>query len=92
MPGVTVTFKSSQDDAEKEAEIVIQGAHLMMGYLHEIDNKENRLAKKTEILTGDLGFKDSKGNIYLRPRKDDFFKKSGFKFLASFLKNSVRKE
>jgi phosphosulfolactate synthase len=92
LPGITVSLKSSKDDADGEGEITVQGSHIMMGYLHEIDNVKNGSSKPNEILTGDLGLKDSKEHFYLRSRKDDFFKKSGFKVYPIEIENIVQEK
>jgi phosphosulfolactate synthase len=92
LPGISVNLKASKEDTDGEGEIAIQGAHIMLGYMHEIDSKENGSSKTNEILSGDLGLKNSNGNFYLRPRKDDFFKKSGFKVYPIEIENIVQEK
>jgi len=92
LPGITVNLKSSNKDAEGEGELAIQGKHIMIGYLSDIDAKKHKSSRPSEILSGDLGLKDNHENYYLRPRKDDFFKKSGFKVYPIEIENIVQEK
>jgi long-chain acyl-CoA synthetase len=79
LPGITIEAWHSDGRpvlASDPAELVVTGPSVMRGYL---DDPEATAAVLTErgLRTGDLGYFDSKGRVYVVGRKDDVVKVSG---------------
>jgi long-chain acyl-CoA synthetase len=79
IPGVEVTI---QDDSGKVlgtrevGELCVRGGNVMMGYLNQPE--ETRKAFRGEwLLTGDVGYKDEDGYIYITDRKKDMLLVNG---------------
>ena len=79
VPGVEVTI---QDDlgkilpAPEVGELCVRGGNVMLGYLNQPE--ETKLAFRGEwLLTGDVGYKDEDGYIYITDRKKDMLLVNG---------------
>ncbi len=79
IPGVEVTI---QDDSGKilgtreVGELCVRGGNVMMGYLNQPE--ETRKAMRDNwLLTGDVGYKDEDGYIYITDRKKDMLLVNG---------------
>lgn len=76
-PLPNVEVKISEESEEKMGEILIRGSSAMNGYY------EGHTFKKVEIgsyiMTGDLGYLDQKGRLYLTGRKKNFINFNGHK-------------
>lgn len=58
-------------------EIVIRGPNVMLGYCEEIEKGRTNDYEKDWFFTGDMGFKDEEGFVYVRGRRRDFVKVLG---------------
>ena len=75
-------IKNKKNFKEKEiGEICMSGKCVASGYLGHIKNKRNfiELNGKSSYLTGDIGYFDSKGYLYILGRKDNTVKISGYR-------------
>ena len=63
---------------EVEGEIRISGPLVSPGYLNPEDQEKGKLINDT-ILTGDIGYRDRDGFIYITGRKNDIIARGGFK-------------
>jgi long-chain acyl-CoA synthetase len=54
----------------RKGEIIVKGPQLMKGYLNDSENT-NKVIKSGWLYTGDTGFKDEKGYIYIVGRKNE---------------------
>jgi long-chain acyl-CoA synthetase len=79
IPGVEVTI---QDDfgkllATREVgELCVRGGNVMMGYLNQPEETKNAFRGQW-LLTGDVGYKDEEGYIYITDRKKDMLLVNG---------------
>ena len=74
-------------------EICMSGKCVASGYLGHIKNKRNfiELNGKSSYLTGDIGYFDSKGYLYILGRKDNTVKISGYRVDTLEIQNIVNK-
>lgn len=72
------------DDKEHElpdgeiGEIIASGENVMLGYLNKSE-ATNDAIKDGWLYTGDLGYKDAEGYLYIKGRKDDIIKYLGYR-------------
>ena len=59
-------------------EIVIRGPNIMMGYYRDETETDRVLSKQGWLRTGDLGFVDGNGNLYITGRAKEMIIRSGF--------------
>ncbi|MFJ6610142.1 class I adenylate-forming enzyme family protein [Streptomyces sp. NPDC091289] len=66
-----------------EGEIIVRGPHLMAGYWLSEELTAARFARRpdgtAELRTGDFGWMDREGFLYVRGRTDDIYKQNGFR-------------
>lgn len=81
---VPSTELSIRDDEGKEVaqgehgEIWVRGPQIMQGYWHNPEETQRVLTADGWLLTGDIGYIDSKGYVYLADRKKELILVSGF--------------
>lgn len=79
IPDVEVTIQNELGDLLKEREVgelCVRGGNVMMGYLNQPE--ETRKVMRGEwLLTGDVGYKDEDGYIYITDRKKDMLLVNG---------------
>jgi long-chain acyl-CoA synthetase len=81
MPDVIVRFVDAGDpDKEipygQEGEVVVKGPQVMQGYWNNLKGTAEMI-KDGWLYTGDIGYMDADGYIYLTSRKKDLIKPSG---------------
>ncbi len=64
-----------------DGEILVDGPNVMMGYYHN-DSATSASYNATWFRTGDIGYIDKDGFLYVTDRKKDLLKTSGGKFIA----------
>jgi len=74
-----------------DGEIIIRGPNVMHGYYGHPDASAQVL-KDGWFLTGDVGYLDEQGRLYITDRKKDLFKLSNGKYVAPQLIESFIKE
>lgn len=67
MQGVTVKIENP-DPVTQEGEIVVSGPNVMKGYYKDEEKTAEVFTKDGFFRTGDLGYRDSKGILYIRGR------------------------
>jgi long-chain acyl-CoA synthetase len=78
------TIISIRDDAGRElpqgssGEICVQGPQVMRGYWNRPDETENVMLPGGVLRTGDLGYMDPRGFVFIEDRKKDMILVSGF--------------
>lgn len=74
----------------EEGEIVANGSLLCKGYYREPEKTE-KLFSEWGLRTGDIGYIDEEGFIYVTGRSDDVFKVNGQKVSATVISDTVLK-
>ncbi|HPC48393.1 MAG TPA: class I adenylate-forming enzyme family protein, partial [Deltaproteobacteria bacterium] len=79
IPGVSVSIRDDEGNelgAGVVGNICAQGPNIMQGYWGD-DEETARVLRPWGLVTGDLGYKDADGYIYLTGRKKDMLKIGG---------------
>lgn len=72
----------------KEGEIVVTGENIMQGYFNK-PNETNEVLKDGWLLTGDIGYLDKDGFLYITGRKKDIIKYLGYRISPVEIENSI---
>lgn len=64
-------------------ELAIRGPQVMSGYWHQTEETKAVFTKDHFFMTGDIGYRDSEGFLYLKERKKDMIDISGLKVYPS---------
>lgn len=91
LDGMTVTIRNSKEEKSSPGElgqVFVQGPNLMTGY---INNNEANNKSMTEhgFATGDYGFLDNDGYLFLKGRDDDIFKVGGEKVSVKMIEDAI---
>lgn len=78
---------SAQD---KTGEIIYSGPNVMMGYANRLDDLANGDELKGILHTGDIGYKDSDGDLYITGRSSRFIKIYGLRFNLDQIENTIK--
>ena len=65
----------------EDGEMLIRGANVMRGYYGHAD-LTSAVMDKGWFATGDVGYQDESGHLYITDRKKDLFKLSNGKYIA----------
>jgi o-succinylbenzoate---CoA ligase len=78
MPGMDVRIVAEGNDMPQgtEGEILVRGATVMRGYLHD-DDATARALRDGWLHTGDIGFLDAAGGLHVLDRRDDLVVSGG---------------
>jgi long-chain acyl-CoA synthetase len=79
IPGVEVTIQDEFGKilpAREVGELCVRGGNVMIGYLNQPDETKKALRGEW-LLTGDVGYKDEDGYIYITDRKKDMLLVNG---------------
>jgi long-chain acyl-CoA synthetase len=93
LPGVTVTIRS--DDGSvcpvgEVGEICVEGPNVMLGYLNDPDATAKKI-RNGVLYTGDKGFFDADGFVYISGRADEMVKVGGEKIYPVELENAIER-
>ncbi|MES0488484.1 MAG: class I adenylate-forming enzyme family protein [Leptospirales bacterium] len=89
--GMSVTIRGSKLEllpAGETGEVFIQGPNLMKGYINNPEANEKSMTS-VGFATGDFGYLDSDGCLYLKGRKDDIFKVGGEKVSVKMIEEAL---
>jgi long-chain acyl-CoA synthetase len=81
LPGVRVVIDTSVTGDEREGEIVVYGPNVMIGYHRRPEENEKTLTKDGGLRTGDLGYLDEDGFLYISGRIKEQFKLENGKYV-----------
>lgn len=79
LEGITVTITDEQGnavEAGKTGELVVSGDNVMMGYWRQ-PGEEAEVLRDGRLFTGDLGYKDQEGFVFIVGRKKEIIKSGG---------------
>lgn len=78
LKGIEVKIMAEKQEASayEQGEIYVKGPNVMMGY-YKNEEKTKQTLVDGYLLTGDLGWLDSDGYLYVKGRKDNMIIKSG---------------
>lgn len=91
LPGMEISIRneSGQEvDVEEMGEVHVTGKCLMQGYLNNSQANEKSM-KPYGFATGDIGYIDSEGYLYLQGRCDDIMKVGGEKVSAKMIEEEI---
>ncbi|MBP5253857.1 MAG: acyl--CoA ligase [Lachnospiraceae bacterium] len=92
-PGVEGVLKAPGGEAVtepfKEGEICVKGYPLMLGYLEDDGSLDRPLDPEGFFHTGDLGYRDPEGNVYITGRCKDIIIRGGENLSCSRIATSV---
>jgi len=78
--------------AEKDGEILIRGKNVMQGYYNKPEETAKALDAEGFYHTGDVGYEDEDGHLYVTDRLKDLFKLSNGKYVAPLQVESLLKQ
>lgn len=79
VPDVEVTIQNESGDilpAREVGELCVRGGNVMLGYLNQPE-ETSKVMRGEWLLTGDVGYKDEDGYIYITDRKKDMLLVNG---------------
>ena len=79
IPGVRIEIDKAATGDEKNGEIVVYGHNVMQGYHGLPEENEKVFTKDGGFRTGDMGYLDAEGFLYLIDRKKDMIDSGGVK-------------
>jgi long-chain acyl-CoA synthetase len=88
---IGIPFEGIEMRIAEDGEILIRGENVMRGYYGQPEATAAVL-KDGWLYTGDVGYKDKQGHVYITDRKKDLFKLSNGKYVAPQLIESLLKE
>ncbi|MBK7976567.1 MAG: AMP-binding protein [Deltaproteobacteria bacterium] len=81
IPGVRVAIDTSLGDAPGQGEIVVYGPNVTQGYYRRPEENEKVLTADGGLRTGDLGYFDADGFLYVTGRIKEQYKLSNGKYV-----------
>jgi acyl-CoA synthetase (AMP-forming)/AMP-acid ligase II len=69
-------------------EIIVRGPHIMKGYWN-LSEETEKVLKDSWVYTGDLGYTDSKGYVFLVDRKKDMIISGGFNIYSKEIEEVI---
>jgi long-chain acyl-CoA synthetase len=93
LPGTTVTIRS--DDGAvcpvgEVGEICVEGPNVMLGYLNDPEATSKKI-RNGVLYTGDKGFFDADGYLYISGRADEMVKVAGEKIYPVEIENALER-
>jgi long-chain acyl-CoA synthetase len=93
LPGVAVSIRRDDDSVcpvGEIGEVCVEGPNVMLGYLNDPANAAKKL-RAGVLYTGDKGFFDADGYLYIAGRADDMMKVGGEKVYPVELENAIER-
>jgi long-chain acyl-CoA synthetase len=93
LPGVSVTIRGDDDTVcplGEVGEICVEGPNVMLGYLNDPETTAKKV-RQGALYTGDKGFFDADGYLYISGRADEMLKVGGEKVYPIELENAIER-
>ena len=93
LPGLMVTIRRDDDGicpAGEVGEVCVAGPNVMLGYLNDVESTTRKI-RNGILYTGDKGFLDADGYLYIVGRADDMVKVAGEKIYPVELENAIER-
>jgi long-chain acyl-CoA synthetase len=93
LPGVTVTVRGEEGNlcsVGEIGEICVEGPNVMLGYLNDPEATAKKI-RNGLLYTGDKGFFDADGYLYISGRADEMVKVGGEKIYPVELENAIER-
>jgi long-chain acyl-CoA synthetase len=93
LPGSTVTIRNEDGSVcpvGEVAEICVEGPSVMLGYLNDLEGTARKI-RNGVLYTGDKGFFDADGYLYISGRADDMVKVAGEKIYPVEIENALER-
>jgi long-chain acyl-CoA synthetase len=93
IPEVTVTIRGDDGSVcpiSEIGEVCVEGPNVMLGYLNDPEATAKKI-RKGVLYTGDKGFLDADGYLYLSGRADEMVKVGGEKVYPVELENAIER-
>jgi len=93
LPGVTVTIRSDDGGVcpvGEIGEVCVEGPNVMLGYLNDSEATAKKI-RDGVLYTGDKGFLDADGYLYISGRSDEMVKVGGEKIYPVELENAIER-
>lgn len=91
LPSVKIRIARSngKDSARGEVgEVFVKGNNVMTGYFDDVE-RTRKTVKKGWLHTGDLGYIDRNGRLYIKGRKDDLIIRAGMNIYPAEIENTL---
>ncbi|MFT3767097.1 MAG: long-chain fatty acid--CoA ligase [Minicystis sp.] len=82
IPGVKIVIDKSKADDNKQGEIMVYGPNVMMGYYNRDQENKEVFTDDKGFRTGDLGYVDDDGFLYITGRIKEQYKLENGKYVA----------
>lgn len=82
IPGVTVRIDTRRGEAPGQGEIIVYGPNVMLGYLNLPEETAQTLTEDGGLRTGDLGYLDDDGFLYVSGRISELYKLDNGKYVT----------
>jgi long-chain acyl-CoA synthetase len=82
IPGVTITIDKTVTGDAKNGEILITGPNIMQGYHNRQDENDKVLMKDGNFRSGDMGFLDDDGYLFITGRIKEQYKLENGKYVV----------
>ncbi len=93
LPGITVTLRNDNGTVcpvGEVGEICVQGPNVMLGYLNDPEATARKI-RNDVLYTGDKGFFDADGYLYISGRADEMVKVAGEKIYPVEIENALER-
>jgi long-chain acyl-CoA synthetase len=91
LPGVRVEIDTSVTDDHKTGEIIVYGPNVMLGYHNRPEDNAAALMPDGGLRTGDLGYLDADGYLYIAGRiKEQYKLENGKYVMPSVLEETLK--
>lgn len=82
LPGVRVAIDESQSETPSEGEIIVYGPNVMVGYHNREEETRSVMTEDGGFRTGDLGYLDEDGYLYITGRSKELYKLETGRYVA----------